>query len=76
MLNKQEMHSLIQSGRSAIERSMLAVLLRTHPLSPSDDAELQELHLLIDLYNKWMAQYELPTVMDLDAANDQTSSDD
>ncbi len=76
MPTKLQMHQWIQSGRQAIERSLLSVLLRTHPLSPADDAELQELHLLIDLYNKWMAQYELPTVMDLDAANDHTSSDD
>ena len=75
MLNKQEMHSLIQSGRSAIERSMLAVLLRTHPLSPSDDAELQELHKLIDLYNKWMKQYELANFIHLAASNDHINPD-
>jgi hypothetical protein len=75
MLSKQEMHPLIHSGRVAIEYSMLAVLLRSHPLSPADDAELKELHTLIDLYNKWMKQYELPDIIHLNASNDDINPD-
>jgi hypothetical protein len=75
MLSKQEMHPLIHSGRVAIEYSMLAVLLRSHPLSPADDAELKELHTLIDLYNKWMKQYELANIIHLAASNDHINPD-
>jgi nucleoid-associated protein YejK len=75
MLNKQIMHQLIKSGRQAIEYSMLNAVIRPRTLTPADAIELEELKKLHDLYNKWMAQYELPKTGSLTKGNDQISSD-
>jgi len=76
MLNKLKMHGLIKSGRCAIEYSLLGVIIRPRALTADDETELAEITTLLHSYNKWMAQYELPDIINLNAANDQINTDD
>jgi len=60
MLKKQIMHEWIQSGRRAIERSLLKALIRSCSKDKDNQTEWEDLLTVLRLFNKWMAQYELP----------------
>jgi hypothetical protein len=54
-MTKAKMKKLIKSGRSAIERRMLGVVLRSCALNDADHAELEQLTALLMTYNELMA---------------------
>jgi hypothetical protein len=56
----EEMHQWIQFGRRAIERSLLKALIRSLPKNQDNQTEWEELQTVLQLFNKWMPQYELP----------------
>jgi hypothetical protein len=60
MLKKQIMHQWIQYGRRAIERSLFKALIRSCSQDQHNPMEWEELLTVLRLFNKWMAQYELP----------------
>lgn len=70
MITRQKMQEYISRGRSAIEYSMLLILIRPRAMTEADDAEMKELIVLLKKYNEMMAQYEQPRVARI-AANDE-----
>jgi hypothetical protein len=54
-MTKTKMKKLIKSGRSAIERRMLGVLLRPGARNDADHAEMEQLTALLITYNELMA---------------------
>jgi len=70
MIKRKQMQADIQSGRRAIESALLLVYIRPRSLTVEDEAEADDLIVLLKKYNKWMAQYEIPK-LDASAANDE-----
>ncbi len=63
-MTKAKMRKLIKSGRSAIERRMLGVLIRSRAMNEADHAEMEQLTALLMTYNELMAAYEQPKKLD------------
>ena len=70
MVSKEEMNKLIQAGRTAIEYCMVSVVVRPHTLTEADQAELAELKVLAEQYQRLVGKYEQPGLPDASAAND------
>jgi hypothetical protein len=52
-----EMNKLILAGQTAIANCTLGVVIRPRTLTPADEAELEALHALMDLYYDLMSPY-------------------
>ena len=63
-MTRAKMRKLIKSGRSAIERRMLGVLIRSRAMNDADHAEMEQLAALLMTYNELMAAHERPKKLD------------
>ena len=59
-VTKEESTRLILAGYTAIANRTLGVIARPQPLSPADQAELDQFHALLDNYDELMSPYVLP----------------
>ena len=58
---------LIRAGYTAIANRTLGVIARPQPLSPADQAELDQLHALLDRYDELMSTYVMSGIPDTPA---------
>lgn len=70
MVTTEKMNQLIQDGRTAIEYCMVGVVVRPQTLTEADQAELAELKVLAEQYQRLVGKYERPGLPDASAAND------
>lgn len=71
MVTTEKMNQLIQDGRMAIEYCMVGVVVRPQTLTEADQAELAELKVLAEQYQRLVGKYEQLGLPDAPTANDE-----
>lgn len=71
MITNLQQMVLIRSGREAIEQALLVAVLRSFENAHPDREEVDDLHELLEAYNRLMARHQR-SLIEVKAANDKT----
>ncbi len=71
MITNLQQMVLIRSGREAIEQALLVAVLRSFENAHPDREEVDDLHELLENYNRLMARHQR-SLIEVKAANDKT----